>query len=794
MIRVTGILQAFGLFFGISSIAVVTLVVPNEIQQPGTQPQQVSNLESPDRCDNCHGGYDPSVEPAHNWRGSMMANAGRDPIFWATLAVAEKDVGGVGDLCLRCHSTSGWLAGNAVPSDGSGLLAGDSDGVDCDTCHKMTNPNNREHLGTMTEPFIANDRQTPATGFYGTGMLSIWSGAHKLGPYTNPEARHQFLASSFHRSVDFCGSCHDVSNPLVGDLAHNSGKQPTGDPVAHSGTPGGPLSEKASFRNFPFMYGVVERTFSEFKAGALSRTLVSQYSTLPSDLREGAIRMAYESAQAAGRGGNYEDNSPRYFSCQTCHVRPVTGKGCNKAGVPTRTDLPLHDMTGGSSWTADAILFQNQQGTLRLGGGLTAGQISAITAGKDRAEAQLEMAAGIEVVGNKVKVINRTGHKLISGYPEGRRMWLNMKWYDALGSLIREDGKYGPIMARVNGQMAPVDTLLDLDDPNTKVYEAHYGITQEWAAQLVGIGIPPDLALTFDRITGDAELTLGELAAMPNGTVVETFHFVLNNTVVKDNRIPPYGMTYEEARKRNALPVPATQYGAPTGNQAYRYWDEVDLLPPPGAIRADVSLLYQTTSWEYIQFLNLANEGTTAFLANEGRNLLDAWLGTGMSPPVTMASTTWTGRVITGSVDLNDYEGSLTLPQVVFEIRNVGGSASLETITSYLAPVGEYVLSTGLPAGTYDIACKPSHWLRQKRGSVTISANGAVNVDFTCVNGDCDGDNEVGIGDYAMVSGAYNTAPGDATWNPSADLNGDEAVDIADYAILSAHYGEVGDE
>ena len=85
-------------------IVFAALIVPTDIQQPGTQPQEVSNLESPDKCDNCHGGYDLTVEPAHNWRGSMMANAGRDPIFWATLAVAEQDFDGAGDLCLRCHS------------------------------------------------------------------------------------------------------------------------------------------------------------------------------------------------------------------------------------------------------------------------------------------------------------------------------------------------------------------------------------------------------------------------------------------------------------------------------------------------------------------------------------------------------------------------------------------------------------------------------------------------------------------------------------------------------------------
>ena len=67
--------------------------VPTEIQMPGTQPQEIGNLESPGKCDNCHGGYNSAVEPAHNWRGSMMANAGRDPLFWATLAIAERHLG-----------------------------------------------------------------------------------------------------------------------------------------------------------------------------------------------------------------------------------------------------------------------------------------------------------------------------------------------------------------------------------------------------------------------------------------------------------------------------------------------------------------------------------------------------------------------------------------------------------------------------------------------------------------------------------------------------------------------------
>jgi glucose/arabinose dehydrogenase len=554
------------------------------------------------------------------------------------LAIAEQDFDGSGDLCIRCHSTSGWYGGRSTPTDGSGLAAGDANGVDCDTCHKMTNPNNLEHLGVVNSPFIANNGL--GIGYYGSGILSLWGGSEKLGPLLDANPNHQFLQSDFHRSQEFCGSCHDVSNPVVGDLAHNNGAQATGDPVTASGVLGGPIEDKAAFNNFPYQYGIVERTYSEYYSGALPGILVSDYASLPSDLQDGAIQMAYQSA-----GGNYADGTDRTFTCQTCHMHATTGPACNKNGIAVRTDLPLHDMTGGNYWIPDAILYQNTQGTLRQGGGLTTTQINAINAGKNRALQQLNLAASLLIDGNTLKVTNLTGHKLISGYPEGRRMWLNVKWYDTNNGLVREDGQYGEMTVDINGTPTTVKTILNLSDPNTKIYETHHGMTQEWANQLLTLGYSADMPLSYDRITGMVDYTLGDLAGQVPGTDHETFHFVLNNTVVEDNRIPTYGMAYEEARKRNALPVPASQYGNPAADGTYNYWDNITLNPPTGAVYANVYLMYQPTSWEYIQFLYQANNGQNAFLANEGENMLDAWLNTGMAEPVVMASASWSTTI-----------------------------------------------------------------------------------------------------------------------------------------------------
>lgn len=666
-----------------ASVRSATLL-PNEIQQPGTQQMEVPPLipavrdvQGPYKdktlnrpCFHCHE-YDRPESMVKVWSGSMMAQAVRDPLFWACLAIAEQDFPGSGDLCIRCHSPRAWYDGRSFPTDGSAIRADDADGVLCEFCHKMTNTDNSEHRGVMKPPFMANSGKE---GYYGSGIASLSGGTERLGPYEpvrlysvhagRPEpsapagnfgAAHPAVKSAFHRDVDFCGTCHDVSNPVVGDLAPNNGAQVPLEPGTFSGVPGTALDGKAAFNNPPYKYGIVERTYSEYKAGLLSRTLVSEYTALPAELRAGAIRRAFDSAQLAGNGGNYADGTPRYFSCQSCHMPPVDGYG-NNVIRSKHTDMPLHDMTGGSYWIPSALKYLYSQGKLRFSEGLRDFQVRSWAEGAERAREMLNAAASLSVNGNVLKVINLTAHKLISGYPEGRRMWINIKWYRSNGTLLREDGAYGPLVDNAgnpvmvkntaNGRMVQVESILNFHDPNVKIYESQPGITQQWAAKLISIdpGRYKNMVLSYDRSTGAAGPTMGTLAAGPPGTLEKTFHFVLNNKLKLDNRIPPYGMSYDECRKRNCLPVPEDQYGNPGTGNVYNHWDEITLTPPAGAVSATIDLLFQSASWEYIQFLYLANDGSVAFLANEGTTMLEAWLNTGMSYPHVMASATWKAR------------------------------------------------------------------------------------------------------------------------------------------------------
>jgi hypothetical protein len=657
-------LGVVGLVLGsVATAAHAADVVPPTVRMPGTQPGQAA-LQTADRCDNCHGGYDPDAEPAFLWNGSMMAHAASDPIFWATLAIAEQDFDGSGDLCLRCHTPLGWLAGRSTPTDGSGLSpSSDSDGVECDLCHQLTDPVAvaPEPVGVQTPGFIAATAGEPHVG---SAQYVIYGGNEKLGPYGDADARHQWRQSTYYRSSALCGTCHDVSNPVIGNVAPNRGTLPGADPVVADGALDGPLATKAAFSNPPHRFGVVERTYSEHVASPLSTMRVAeadptQSTSLPAELKQGSILAAWQAARDASLGAStdHEDGTPRLFTCQSCHMEPFRGVGCDKVdpNLP-RADLPRHDLAGGNYWMLDLLPWMENAGTLPFGGGFAPKQ-TAMAAGKTRARNMLDNAAVLGVENDVLKVTNLTGHKLISGYPEGRRMWLRMTYRDGAGAVLRVDGAYGDLAVQVdvNGDGVVdggdvVRTLLDLEGTNTRIYEVEPGISQAWASILTdaSAGAPlvdPTTPVAFDRVTGTATATLGDVASGAPGSARKTFHFVLNDTILSDNRIPPWRMSREIARQRNALPVPAGLYGDPAPDGVYDHFDLVPLVRPPGATNVTIDLLYQSTSWEYVLFLYRANAGTSPTLGSVGRDLLDAWFSAGdgstrMAEPHVMASIT----------------------------------------------------------------------------------------------------------------------------------------------------------
>ena len=341
----------------------------------------------------------------------MMSQAARDPLFFATMTIANQDAPESGDLCLRCHTPDGWLGGRSIPTDGSALTAADKEGVTCDFCHKMVKPT---WIGTNPFPddvdytastynndqaylsAIANIPPVEANGMYVADNSNS-----KRGPFTDADGNHQEMYSPFHSTSELCGTCHDVSNPVFEKFINDDGNvdyrlnafgAPAPDFNPHSMLP-------------------IERTYSEWLASAYSD---------PAGVPSSAF------------GGNKANVS----SCQDCHMMDVTGQGCNK-NPPVRSNLPLHDMTGGNTFIPKVLyeLYDDEVDT------------SALNDGIERARYMLQNAATMELTVNTstndvtVKVTNETGHKLPSGYPEGRRIWLNVKAWGANGE-IYESGAY----------------------------------------------------------------------------------------------------------------------------------------------------------------------------------------------------------------------------------------------------------------------------------------------------------------------------------------------------------------
>jgi hypothetical protein len=519
-----------------------------DFDMPGTQPfEHGPDLESSASCAACHGGYDAAVEPHVNWQGSMMAQASRDPLFLANLVIANQDAANSGDLCLRCHLPRGWLAGRSVPTDGSRMLPEDRDGVSCALCHRMVDPNYAPGLSPTNDLAILAALSFPGTN-YGNGMYVVDSTGTRRGPYTNAVLGHASLGSPFHRSAAFCGTCHDVSNPAFTRDAEGAY------------VPNAPDAPAPAFS--PHFIAPVERTYSEWLHSAYASS---------------------EGVYAPRFAGNRPDG--RVSTCQHCHMRSIAGYACDtntNPGVPLRADMGLHDMTGGSTWVPGLLtnLYPTEVSA------------AAIRAGIARAVQMLTNAATLAAfdAGDgrlKVVVTNECGHKLPTGYPEGRRVWLNVRFYDDAMNLLGESGAYDPATGELHR------------DAEAKIYEVHPAIDTNLATLL---GLPPGASL----------------------------HFVLNNSVYEDNRIPPRGFTNAAYAAFGGAPVGCTYADG-------QYWDETLYTRPPGTTRAVVRLYYQSTSREFIEFLRDENRTDST-----GQALYELWSTNDKCPPTLMQEIVWT--------------------------------------------------------------------------------------------------------------------------------------------------------
>jgi len=568
--------------------------------QRGTQPNSLMPnneiVTAAADCANCHS----NTAPIHNeWAGSLMANAARDPLFYACLEIADADAPGAGDLCIRCHAPKAWLEGRSTPTNGSMITQADRDGITCNFCHRLVDPFDvladapvidaqiLSALGADAPVQAMNLGMPAGIGFGGGGSYVVDTFDRRRGPFplaaslpVNPGeafcSSFHFSATSgkcldsmsmptgcdtfespFHRRSEICATCHDVSAPHFQLNGAGTAFVFNGAGVNH------PDGNK--YHMVP-----IERTFSEWLQSGFSAP--------------GGIDMG---GRFGGPGGSI------ISSCQDCHLPQFTAQGCVQP-FSNRDDLPHHFLSGASSWQLDAIdALYGDAGTL------SPGEVSsaALDLNKRRNMKMLRCAADLDVALDdslspgvnqlRVRVTNQTGHKLPSGYPEGRRIWITVQFFDCTNSLspILEYGAYDLVTGI-------------LDSAGTKVYEVIGGIDSA-------------------------------LATLTGGTVGPSSHFVLTNTILKDNRIPPRGFTNAGFSAVQAEPVSYTYADG-------QYWDDTFFQIPPYATGVHVTLYYQATSKEYIEFLRDENPNF-GVPGNAGQTAFDLWDTLGGRIPVTMA-------------------------------------------------------------------------------------------------------------------------------------------------------------
>jgi hypothetical protein len=199
-------------------VCTITSVAVGEVFLPGMQPEEAGiEFAKVQQCKMCHSGTNNrDADPFFSWQSGMMSQAARDPVFRAALAIANQDIEGVGEFCLRCHTPRGWLEGRSTPADGAALNREDMHGVSCDVCHRLIDPLSAE---------VSNLIKDVPPG-YGNAMMVADPANVVRGPYGDAAGAmpHEAKKSAFHASGNLCGVCHNISNPLYAKEADSTHK------------------------------------------------------------------------------------------------------------------------------------------------------------------------------------------------------------------------------------------------------------------------------------------------------------------------------------------------------------------------------------------------------------------------------------------------------------------------------------------------------------------------------------------------------------------------------------------
>ncbi|MEW4486860.1 multiheme c-type cytochrome [Thalassoglobus sp. JC818] len=159
-----------------------------------TSPLLETDFVSARECAQCH------PRQYEEWSRSMHAYAQHSPVFEAfTLTMVERTGGTIGTFCTRCHTPIGVSIGEDASMRNVHRSRISMEGVTCVVCHRLE------------KPFYKASGRLPVTpGLLRDGCM--------YGPFkdsVDPDGSGHPAEEAAHLTKSsFCGSCHDVTNPV----------------------------------------------------------------------------------------------------------------------------------------------------------------------------------------------------------------------------------------------------------------------------------------------------------------------------------------------------------------------------------------------------------------------------------------------------------------------------------------------------------------------------------------------------------------------------------------------------
>ncbi|MFZ4859951.1 MAG: fibronectin type III domain-containing protein [Desulfuromonadaceae bacterium] len=235
-------------------------------------------------------------------------------------------------------------------------------------------------------------------------------------------------------------------------------------------------------------------------------------------------------------------------------------------------------------------------------------------------QAPVEVSAGVYEM--KVKVLNKSGHRIPTGYPDGRRFWLSVQAKDVSGAPVYVSGVYDAASATLKTTATDafkrsLGTTIDATVAGgnaVQVYERVTGmcISSDPAKNSPILNVLGAPSVVYPEPSVAVGAPLAVCVPSPN---------LLNNFILFDNRIPPKG--FEAALGREAgikfwnydpatnVPVEdTTRYSAA---QQAEGSDEVTyrFTAPTGAtLTASAEVYWQTLTREFVEHLRTQDTST----------------------------------------------------------------------------------------------------------------------------------------------------------------------------------------